>query len=397
MRSAVFVFMVLIATPAVSHANADSIKLRARAYQLAYNLDYEEATRDMAAAAKADPRDAAAERGLAVIPWLQISFQRGAATVDDYLGSLSEENVAMQSPPKDLAARFRTHSANALALAEAAVDANPKDMSALYELGAIVGLQAAYRATVEGAVLSAIKAASRAYDAQETVLKYDKSRADAGLIVGTYQYVVSCMPGWMRVGASWFFGLDGDKTGGIRLIEKAAASGTEASADARFALLLLYNREGRYGDAMRTIGDLQKQFDRNRLLWLEAGATALRWGRAAEAETHLNAGMMRLAGDKRPRMFGEEALWLLKRGTARAVLKRTGEADVDLRRALTLESRKWVTGRVHAELGKLADLKGDGPAARQHFKNAVKLAQEDKDTVGEDAARKWVKKTYQAS
>jgi hypothetical protein len=77
-----------LAAASAAQANDQSARLRAKAYQLAYNLDYEEATREMEAAAAADRTDAAAERGLAVIPWLLISFTRGAVTVDDYLGSI---------------------------------------------------------------------------------------------------------------------------------------------------------------------------------------------------------------------------------------------------------------------------------------------------------------------
>ena len=100
--------------PVAAGANEQSAQLRARAYQLAYNLDYTEATREMEAAVRADPADAAAERGLAVIPWLLISFGRGAATVDDYLGSISRQNVAMKQPPDDLAARFSRHAMRSL-------------------------------------------------------------------------------------------------------------------------------------------------------------------------------------------------------------------------------------------------------------------------------------------
>jgi tetratricopeptide (TPR) repeat protein len=393
MRSAFLLIIILVAMPAATQANPESVKRRAAAYKLAYNLDYDEATREMEAAAKADPRDAAAERGLAVIPWLLISYTRGAACVDEYLGTLSKENVALKTPPADLARRFAVHSARALELAEEAVKAKPNDPAALYELGAIIGLQTAYKATVDGSVLGAVKAAHRAYNAHERVLELDPSRKDAGLIVGTYQYVTATLSWFMRALAS-LGGMGGDREGGIKMIEAAAAGNTEASPDAKFALILLYNREARYADAQRVIGDLQTTFGRNRLLWLEAGATALRAGRAADAETYLTTGMEKFAGDKRPRMFGEEALWLHKRGAARVALRRTAEAETDLRLALKLESRKWVAGRVHTELGKLADLKGERKMAIGHFKQAKKLTAEDNDAIGSAAAERWIGTAY---
>ncbi len=385
------VLVCLAATAA--EADEQSARLRARAYALAYNLDYEEATREMQAAVAADPADPAAERGLAVIPWLLISFSRGAATVDDYLGSISKQNVAMRQPPPELAARFNRHATRALALAEADLARRPRDPEALYQLGATVGLQASYVATVEGRVLGAFNAARRAYDAHEQVLALAPTRREAGLVVGTYRYVVSAMSLPVRMMA-YVAGFGGGRERGLQLIEEAAASGAEAGADAKFALVLLYNRESRYADALRVLGELQRAYPRNRMLWLEAGATALRAGRAAEAEQYLAAGRKMLATDKRPRMFGEEALWLQKHGAALVTLHRSTEAEPALRRALTLESRSWVTGRTHAELGKLADLRRDRTAARQHFEQAVTLAERDGDAIGAAAARRWVGTAY---
>jgi tetratricopeptide (TPR) repeat protein len=238
-------------------------------------------------------------------------------------------------------------------------------------------------------VLGAFRAARRAYDLHEQVLALRPARRDAGLVVGTYRYIVSAMSLPIRMMA-YVAGFGGGKERGLRLIEEAAAGGGDASPDARFALVLLYNRERRYADASRVLAELQRAYPRNRLLWLEAGATALRAGRAADAEQQLTTGRAMLADDKRARMFGEEALWLQKHGAALLALNRLPEAETELRRALTLESRKWVAGRAHAELGKLADLRNDRATARSHFRQAVALAEQDNDSVGEAAAGRWI-------
>ena len=384
-----------LALPAAAAASQESARLRARAFDLAYNLDYEAATREMEAAVKADPSDPAAERGLAVIPWLMISFTRGTVTVDDYLGSISRQNVALREPPADLAARFHRHAARALQLAEAQVAARPRDPAALYELGAIVGLQASYVATVEGKILGAFRAARRAYDAHEQVLELDGRRRDAGLVIGTYRYIVAAMSLPVRLMA-YAAGFGGGKERGLQMIEEAAAGGGDASTDAKFALVLLYNRESRHADALRVLADLQRAFPRNRILWLEAGATALRGGRAAAAERFLSAGIAMTAKDARPRMFGEDALWLQKRGAARVALGRLAEAEADVRKALTLESRPWVAGRAHAELGKIADLRQDRAAARAQFQQAVTIADANNDPIGAAAARRWLGTAYKA-
>jgi tetratricopeptide (TPR) repeat protein len=322
-----------------------------------------------------------------------ISFRRGAVTVDDYLGSISKQNVAMREPPADLAQRFQTHITRALQLAEQAASSRPQDPEALYQLGNAVGLQASYVATVEGRVLGAFRAARRSYDAHEQVLALAPTRKDAGLVVGMYRYVVSQMSLPIRL-LAYVAGFGGDGERGIQMIEEAARYPGEGAADAKFALVLLYNREARYADALRVLEQLQKEFPRNRILWLEAGATMLRAGRPADAERVLTEGLARMNADSRPRMLGEEALWLVKRATARVTLGRRELADADLKRALGLESRKWVTGRAHAELGKLADLRGDRAKARREFERAVALATEDNDPTGAEAAERWVSRPY---
>ena len=385
--------VMLLFVPTSVGANGESARLRAHAYELAYNLDYDEATREMQKAVAADPKDIAAERGLAVLPWLHITFQRGAVTVDDYLGGLTRQQVALKQPPADLAMQFRQHIERAMQLAEARMQANSRDADALYELGATVALQASYVATVEGRVLGAFRAARRGYNLHEQVLELQPSRADAGLVVGTYRYIVSVMSLPLRLTA-YVAGFGGGKERGLELIEQAAARGGDARTDARFALVLLYNREKRYADASRVLADLQREFPRNRILWLEAGATSLRAGRADEAERHLSTGLRMLAADSRARMYGEEALWLQKRGAALVGLNRLDEAERDLSRGLTLESRQWVSGRTQTELGRIADLRGNRAAARMRFTTAVQLCGQDNDPIGAAAARPWIGQAY---
>jgi tetratricopeptide (TPR) repeat protein len=153
----------------------------------------------------------------------------------------------------------------------------------------------------------------------------------------------------------------------------------------------MYNRERRYDDALKQLAVLRERYPRNRLAWLESGSTNLRAGRPAEAERLLEEGFARFATDTRPRMFGEDALWTYKRGAARAALGRTSEAQQDLVKALTLEGRRWVHGRSHLELGKLALKAGDRAAAIKEFQQAATLCESDNDTLWADEARRLMK------
>lgn len=373
-----------LATPAFARS-PESHRLTARAFDAAYNLDHAEATSLLDQAIAADPNDADAHRAIAVIAWLRIGFMRGSITIDDYLGSVTKPNIDMAPPPPVEAARFHTHSARALALAEAAVKARPQDAAALFTLGAVVGVQASYGATVEGKVMASFRFARRAYDAHEQALRLDPARKDAGLIVGTYRYLVSALSAPMRLMA-YVAGFGGGRERGLRMVEEAAAYPGLTQTDAKFALLLLYNREKQFDAAMRVVRELQAQYPRNRQLWYEGGTTLIRAGRFQDAEAMLDEGLKRKASDERPQMFGEDALWHFKRGLARARLGRTEAARDDLQIALTREARDWVRGRAHAEVGRLAQARGDREQALREYRLARELAVRGNDPAGRNEA-----------
>src|SRR3954468_25011755 len=355
-----------------ARANPASEALRAKAANHTYNLEHDLALATFREAAAADPQDSGAWRGVASALWLSITFRRGNMTVDDYLGGVKRQTAAPVPPPPEVAAAFRDAIDKAIALSRSRVAANARDVDAHYQLGAAVGLRASYTATVDGSVMGAFRAAREAYDEHETVLALEPRRRDAGLIVGTYRYIVAALSLPIRW-VAYMAGFGGDKEKGLHLIEEAAAFGGDNQTDARFALLLLYNREKRYDDALAQLTTLRGKYPRNRLVWLETASTFLRAGRPFDAARVLDEGSARFADDHRPRMFGEDALWRYKRGAARAALGRSAEAEADLRSAVQLEGRKWVHARSRLELGKLALKAGHRAVAMEDLRAAVAL------------------------
>jgi len=373
MRAAAAALLLLASVVELRADPAKAAALRTRAYEVAYNLDYPAAVELFNQALAEDPDSSATHRARATAAWLHIIFRRGSITVDQYLGGASKSDVKLEKPPADEAEIYRRHSTRALELAEKRLAANPRDITALYDVGAAVGLQASYIATVEGRVGGAFGAARRAFNSHERVLALDPSRKDAGLTVGTYRYVVATL----ALPARWvayIAGFGGDKARGLSLIEEAARYPSDSRVDAKFALMLLYNREARYDEALNVIRDLMAQFPRNRILRLEAGSTAIRGHQYSEADRLLTAGIDGLASDQRPRAFGEEAMWYYKRGLARLSLRRLDQARADFDRALQHPMRDWVRGRVRLGQGKLADLEGKRDAARAAYSEAARLA-----------------------
>ena len=377
-RALAATLLALAAVPAAAAASPQSETLRVRAASALYSLDRERAIATYREAVAADPDDAAAQRGLAGALWLEESFRRGTMTVDSYLGGVSRSNVKLPPPPPELLKEFDASTGRSIDLARQKIAANPRDPDAYYELGAAVGLRASFAATIQGSVRAAFGSAREAYNAHERVMELDQRRRDAGLIVGTYRYLVAAMSlpmRWMAYAA----GFGGGREKGLTLIKDAADYGGDNHIDARIALVLLYNRERRYDEALQQLDRLRAEHPRNRLFWLESGGTLLRAGRHAEANRVLTEGIDRFAGDTRLRMFGEEALWYQKRGAARTTLGLAAEARGDLHKALAAEGRRWVHGQARLDLGRLALKANDRSGAETELKTAISLCESDND------------------
>ncbi len=98
--------------------------------------------------------------------------------------------------------------------------------------------------------------------------------------------------------------------------------------------------------------------------------------------------------DQRPRVPGEEALWLYKRGLARLNQNHPAAAADDLNRALTANPMNWIRGRIHVELGKLADLAGKRTEALVAYRTAKSICETSADTICEDEASRFLKRPF---
>ena len=363
-----------------------------QAYDSLYNLDHDEALAAARKAVAAGPDESRAHRVLAAVLYIGILFDRGTVTLDHFLGGVTKKGLGAPPPPPAADAEFKRELARAIELAEAALKKTPHDIDARFDAGSAYALQASYSATIEGSMTSAFRSAKRAYDAQETVLQSDPSRASAGVVVGTYRYVVSGLAVPTRMFA-YMMGFGGGKETGINLLQ-AASQQRESRLEARTALLLIFTRERRYADALRVARELEADFPRNRLFTLEVGSSALRADQYADAEAVFTRGLAALDKDPRRKLAGERALWLYKRGATRVRMNHLADARVDLDTALTHSPPAWVRGRVLMELGKIADLGGKRAEAVATYKQARATAVSVEDNMAIAAIDQWLRRPY---
>ena len=256
--------------------------------------------------------------------WINVLFRHGAVTAEDFLGQAGSS--ATRPKAADLDGRFRESLDKAIALAEARLrDTGASNADAHYQLGAAYGFLASYTATIEGSVMGALGPSKRAYAEQARCSSSIRSRKDAGLIVGLYRYGVSVLPLWQRMHGQ-LRGIRRRPRRGIKLVEEAA-SHSERRADQR---AIRAHRHLQPGKAVR--GRVAR--DRAAAAAVPPQPAALArsgehgasCGPGGRGQHLLGQGLTRLAGDRRPRAFGEMARWNYQHGLALAALGKLNDA-----------------------------------------------------------------------
>lgn len=381
--------MTLLLLATTAQASPASRQRTREAFVRAYSLNFADASQAFAEAIALDPSDPAPVRGIAAVAWIETLFVQGVATFEAFTGQVSSKADVVRPPiPDELEQRFRTHLDRARTLAEAQLEARP-DADAHYQVGATEALSALHMATVQGRTFGSFAAARRAVKALESVRALDPNKREAALVLGMSRYTVSTMSAPVRLLAR-MAGLSGGRAEGISLLEEAASPGSETETDALLVLMVVYNREGRYSEASERLVRLRSRFPSNRLITLNEGATAIEWKQFGPAESRLREGLQAYYARREPPVWGEEALWFLKLGTARAALGRIDEAVADLSRVFTAAPREWVRGRAHFEIGKIALARGAVTEARRHFTDAAHFATRSNDNLTATQVRQFL-------
>ncbi len=254
-------------TPAVSEASQIT-SLRQSGIEALYNLDYDKARRDFSEIARLYPDNPAGPQLLAASLWIKTLYQSRRVQASLYSSESFYSKGDDKVDPK-VVGEFRNLTREAKRLAEARLKKNPKDIEALYFLGATAGLKASFHEAVERRHFAALREGSESVDRHRDVLKLDPKYIDAELTIGVYDYVVGSLPLPVRLLAG-IAGARGSKKRGLAALERVSKEGRWSQDDAKSVLIVLYTREKRYRDVLMLARELGAKYPRNYLYRLEA-------------------------------------------------------------------------------------------------------------------------------
>lgn len=249
-------------------------ELRSAGFEALYNLDYEGARRQFKEIVRLFPNHPAGPQFLAATLWTQTlnesrRLQSSLYSSESFYNNKSEDAVDPRTVEQ-----FRELTRQATLLAKARLKANPRDVEALYFLGATEGLKAAFAAAVQRSFMSALRDGSSSVDRHRDVIKLDPTYRDAELTIGLYDYVAGTLPLPIKLLAS-IGGVRGSKKRGLLTLERVAKEGRFARDDAKSLLLVLYKREKRYADSLAISRELGAKYPRNYLYKLETADALL--------------------------------------------------------------------------------------------------------------------------
>ena len=256
--------------------------LNAHAFEHFYDMEYERSVAEFTQVLQRHPDDPDAINHLLNAVLFRELYRIGALNPGEYAND-GFLNASHRPADSHVCEQIKSLVQKALAVEDKRLDANPKDVAAIYARGVTRAQFATYTALIERAWFSALRNAVGARHDHERVLELDPQDLDAKLIVGAHNYVVGSLPWGVKV-ASSMVGLGGNKEKGLNYLRATAAGNTETSIDAKIVLVVFLRREKRFDEALQFLRSLEPQYPHNVLFAVEDGNLLRAQGQNQQAE-----------------------------------------------------------------------------------------------------------------
>jgi len=167
--------------------------LNPAAFQHFYDMYYERSIQEFTQVLQRHPDDPDAVNHLLTAVLFRELDRIGALNAGDYANDSFINSKHRPADPK-VCDEIKQLVSRAQALEDKRLEANAKDVGALYSRGVTRAQFATYTALIERAWFSALRNALGARHDHERVLELDPNNGDAKLIVGAHNYVIGSLP-----------------------------------------------------------------------------------------------------------------------------------------------------------------------------------------------------------
>lgn len=229
-----------------------------------YNLDFPGAHRKFQEWMSAHPQDPMGPASDAAA-WLFGEFDRlHIIDVQLFADQSRFDNRQRLTPDPTVRKSFDDRAAQAVRLADAALQRNPKDATAFYVKTLICGMKSDYALMIDKRDISALNLSKQASAYSRQALALNPTLYDAYLATGVENYMLSLKSAPVR----WILSLTGaatDREEGIRLLHLTAAKGHYLAPFARMMLAVAALRDNHPQEAKGILTALSKEFPQNSL------------------------------------------------------------------------------------------------------------------------------------
>ena len=350
-----------------------------------YNLEYEQAILAFQRVRDGAPQAPAHYNYLAQARLYKELYRLGALESELLTGNDHFLRTERIRPDPVETGLFLADIDQAMSLASARIETNPRDVEALYALGSAYGLRTNYRFLIQKSWRAAVADGSQARKHHNQVLRLDPQHYDAMLTLGAYDYIVGSLPWHTRL-FSYLAGHSGDKARGIRTIELVAGKGNLNRVDAQVMLAILYRREKQPAQAVAILDPLIRAYPRNYLFRLEKGHMLADLGKKDEAlAVFRETEQLGLSGRPLHKVYyeiGNLHFWYQDLDQALENMRRVTESkDLDLQTGVLA----WM------RTGQILDLMRRRQQAVEAYNRAIRFAPQ---TAAADESRRYLSRPY---
>jgi hypothetical protein len=233
-------------------------------FRLLYELKPEEARAQFAGWQASHPEDPLGSAAEAASYLFEECYRQGVLTSEYFLDDKRFLGEIPIEPDEQIREAFFAANERSQDVARLRLDSHPEDANALFAMTLSLGMQADYASLIDRRQLESLRLIRDADEFAKKLLVVNPDAADAYLTLGAANYIIGSLPRLKRF-LLRLKGIKGDKSGGIRQLEIAAARGRYLRPFAKILLALAALREKNPAMARIQLMELVAEFPENPL------------------------------------------------------------------------------------------------------------------------------------